>query len=99
MKIPGTGLLKTGAKIAVNPAGFAADQVVSRVIETDEDGKELPEVHAFQVKMDRMVALLAFIAERMDLEGFEAQFGTVVDGDTEGADKPQEDVQEEEQWL
>ncbi len=75
MKIPGFDLLKSTAQVAANPVGFAADQV-NRIIETDESGRELPEVHAFQVKLDRIAALLSFIAERMDPEGYEQSFGT-----------------------
>lgn len=76
MRIPGTGLLKTGIQAATNPAGFLVDQASKRLIETDEDGKELPEIQAFQVKLDRIAALLSFIAERTDPEGYEQVFGT-----------------------
>lgn len=74
MKIPGLDILKTTAQAASNPVGFAAGQV-SRIIETDETGEELPEIHAFQVKLDRIAALLSFIAERADPEGYEQVFG------------------------
>ena len=99
MGIPGVRILRktleTGTKIATNPAGFLVDQTLGRVIETDEEGKELPEIHAFQVKLDRTNALLAFIAEHMDPEGFNQTFG-----DGEPPESPTEETVDEAQiWA
>ena len=87
MNIPGVGLLKTAAEVVSNPAGFVVGQIADRVIETGEDGKELPEAQAIQVKLDRIAALLSFIAERADPEGFEQVFG---------ASQPPDDTSETE---
>ncbi|MYC16957.1 MAG: hypothetical protein F4Y39_24810 [Gemmatimonadetes bacterium] len=90
-------------KIVTNPAGFVTDQVIERIVERDESGKELPEVHAFQIKLDRIASLLSFIAVRMDPEGYERVFGAI--GGTpqpEPAQQEQEageDTQEDEEWL
>ena len=89
-------IIKTGAQIATNPAGFVVDQTVGRIIETDEEGKELPEIHAFQVKLDRTNALLAFIAERMDPEGFAQTFG---DGSEPLEATTEETVDEAQIWT
>lgn len=105
MKIPGLGILKTTAQAASNPVGFAARQA-GRVIETDESGAELPEVHAFQVKLDRIAALLSFIAERVDPEGYEQVFGATPQPATDTSEaEPQPeipsegDTEEDGGWL
>lgn len=84
----GLDILKTGVKIVTNPAGFAAEHVAGRIVERDESGKELPEAQAVQIKLDRIAALLAFMAERMDPDGYKQVFG-------EDADRAQEDTE----WL
>lgn len=96
----GLDILKTGAKIVANPAGFVTEQVAGRIVERDESGKELPEIHAFQVKLDRIAAFLSFIAERMDPEGYERIFGVASDTDSQTQEQEAgEDAQEEEAWL
>lgn len=84
MKLPGIGDI---VKAAANPAGFVAEKVTDRVVEHGKDGKPLPEVQAFQVKLDRIAALLAFMAERADPEAFREVFGGDLDANDANADE------------
>lgn len=68
-------ILKNVVSFAANPAGFLIDQVTGRIIETDKDGKPLPEMPSLFVKIDRQNAYLAFIAEQMNPEKFAEIFG------------------------
>ena len=93
-------IAKTGVRVASNPFGFA----VEHMVETDADGNELPEIQAFQIKLDRITALLAFIGQEMNPEKYAEVFGCADDTadaeeDQQVADTPHQDNLENAQWL
>ena len=80
-------LLQKTAEIASNPVGFVGgvlvDKATGRIIETDENGKEVPDLVALMMKVDRQNQFLEFIAEQMNPQDFKKTFRDGDDKDDE----------------